>query len=230
MLGTAHPSSFSSWSVNNYIAYAFVGGKGTMLGIVVGSALLIVMTNLFSAFAHLSAGLFGILLIDCHDGWRPTGSSAASISAHGSTSGRASHREPSRRRRSGRRRHLSPVQSLRALRPPRRASAACACSKISRSRYRHGGIMGVIGPNGAGKTTLINVICGMFPPTSGRILLGDPGHHGQAVARRQRARRRAQLPANEYVRDRERGGEPLPRASLRTQPQRRQSRHRGSAR
>ena len=63
MLGTAHPSSFSSWSVNNYIAYAFVGGKGTMLGIVVGSALLIVMTNLFSAFAHLSAGLFGILLI-----------------------------------------------------------------------------------------------------------------------------------------------------------------------
>jgi ABC-type branched-subunit amino acid transport system ATPase component len=35
-----------------------------------------------------------------------------------------------------------------------------------------GGIMGVIGPNGAGKTTLINVICGMFPPTSGVVMLG----------------------------------------------------------
>ena len=63
MLSTAHPSSFASWSVNSYIAYAFVGGRSTMLGIVVGSLLLIVMTNVFSAYAHLSAGLYGILLL-----------------------------------------------------------------------------------------------------------------------------------------------------------------------
>ena len=63
MLSTAHPSLFASWSVNNYIAYAFVGGRGTMLGIVVGSSLLIVMTNYFSAFANLSSGMFGVLLI-----------------------------------------------------------------------------------------------------------------------------------------------------------------------
>ena len=63
MLGTAHPSSFASWSVNNYIAYVFVGGRGTVLGVVVGSYLLIYMTNVFSAYAHLSAGLFGVLLI-----------------------------------------------------------------------------------------------------------------------------------------------------------------------
>jgi branched-chain amino acid transport system permease protein len=63
MLSTAHPSSFASWSVNSYIAYAFVGGRGTMLGIVIGSLLLIVMTSIFSGYAHLSAGLFGILLL-----------------------------------------------------------------------------------------------------------------------------------------------------------------------
>lgn len=63
VLGTAHPSSFSSWSVNNYIAYAFVGGRGTMLGMIIGSYLLIIMSNYFSAYAHLSAGLFGVLLI-----------------------------------------------------------------------------------------------------------------------------------------------------------------------
>ena len=34
-----------------------------MLGVVVGSYLLIIMSNLFSGYAHLSAGLFGILLI-----------------------------------------------------------------------------------------------------------------------------------------------------------------------
>jgi branched-chain amino acid transport system ATP-binding protein len=33
-------------------------------------------------------------------------------------------------------------------------------------------VMGVIGPNGAGKTTLINVICGMLPLSSGRVMLG----------------------------------------------------------
>jgi branched-chain amino acid transport system permease protein len=63
MLSTAHPSSFASWSVNSYIAYAFIGGRGTMLGIVVGSSLLIVMTNFFSGYAQLSGGLYGILLL-----------------------------------------------------------------------------------------------------------------------------------------------------------------------
>ena len=36
-----------------------------------------------------------------------------------------------------------------------------------------GAITGLIGPNGAGKTTLFNVIAGVYPPTAGRIWLGD---------------------------------------------------------
>lgn len=32
-----------------------------------------------------------------------------------------------------------------------------------------GEIFGIIGPNGAGKTTTVNMICGMFPPTSGEV-------------------------------------------------------------
>ncbi len=32
-----------------------------------------------------------------------------------------------------------------------------------------GEIFGVIGPNGAGKTTLVNMICGMVPPSTGRV-------------------------------------------------------------
>jgi branched-chain amino acid transport system permease protein len=63
LLSTAHPSSFASWSVNNYVAYVFVGGRATMLGVVVGSVILIVMTTVFSGYAHLAAGLFGLLLV-----------------------------------------------------------------------------------------------------------------------------------------------------------------------
>jgi len=63
MLSTAHPSSFASWSVNNYIAYVFVGGRNTMLGVVIGTFLLVTTTNIFSAYAHLSAGMFGVLLL-----------------------------------------------------------------------------------------------------------------------------------------------------------------------
>lgn len=38
---------------------------------------------------------------------------------------------------------------------------------------RKGTITGLIGPNGAGKSTLFNVVAGLLPPTSGRVLMGD---------------------------------------------------------
>jgi branched-chain amino acid transport system ATP-binding protein len=36
-----------------------------------------------------------------------------------------------------------------------------------------GDILGIIGPNGAGKTTLINLIAGIYYPSSGKIFLDD---------------------------------------------------------
>jgi branched-chain amino acid transport system ATP-binding protein len=44
-----------------------------------------------------------------------------------------------------------------------------------------GGVLGVIGPNGAGKTTLINLICGLLPPTAGRVMLGDADITGKPI-------------------------------------------------
>lgn len=63
MLATAHPSSFASFSAVNYIAYAFIGGRMTMLGPVVGALLLVTMSNVFSSQGQFSMALFGALLI-----------------------------------------------------------------------------------------------------------------------------------------------------------------------
>lgn len=63
MLTAAHPSSFASFSAINYVAYAFVGGRGTLLGPIVGAAVLVILSNLFSSQGLYSAALFGLLLM-----------------------------------------------------------------------------------------------------------------------------------------------------------------------
>ncbi|MEI6358641.1 MAG: hypothetical protein WCP53_16305 [Verrucomicrobiota bacterium] len=54
---------FSSFSGVNYIAYAIVGGRGALLGPVLGTGLLVWTSNLFSSQGQYSAGLFGLLII-----------------------------------------------------------------------------------------------------------------------------------------------------------------------
>jgi branched-chain amino acid transport system permease protein len=62
-LSTANPSSFSSFSAINYIAYAFIGGRRSLMGAVIGTIFVVVMSNLFSAQGQYAGGLFGLLLI-----------------------------------------------------------------------------------------------------------------------------------------------------------------------
>jgi branched-chain amino acid transport system ATP-binding protein len=37
------------------------------------------------------------------------------------------------------------------------------------AEFRRGAITSIIGPNGAGKSTYFNLLCGVFPPSSGRV-------------------------------------------------------------
>jgi len=52
----------------------------------------------------------------------------------------------------------------------RQFGGLCAIGDLSLSVNRRE-ILGVIGPNGAGKTTLFNLLTGIYPPSSGEILL-----------------------------------------------------------
>ncbi|MCZ7657355.1 MAG: branched-chain amino acid ABC transporter permease [Xanthobacteraceae bacterium] len=65
MLLTAHPTSFSPISSVNYIAYAIVGGRSSILGPIIGSTLLVWAANIFSIQGEYSQGLFGLLIMIC---------------------------------------------------------------------------------------------------------------------------------------------------------------------
>jgi ABC-type branched-subunit amino acid transport system ATPase component len=74
---------------------------------------------------------------------------------------------------------------LAAVEVSKRFGGVQALRDVSLS-VREREIVGLIGPNGSGKTTLLNCLSGVFPPTSGRVLLdGTPlaPRGGHRVAR-----------------------------------------------
>lgn len=53
-----------------------------------------------------------------------------------------------------------------------------AVDGISFSIFRNE-IFGLLGPNGAGKTTTISILCGLFPPSSGKVLIDGKNLHSE---------------------------------------------------
>jgi ABC-2 type transport system ATP-binding protein len=49
-------------------------------------------------------------------------------------------------------------------------------------RVAAGEVLGLVGPNGAGKTTTLRCLCGVLPPTSGRVLIGGHDIETEPVA------------------------------------------------
>ena len=63
MLLTAHPSSFDSGTAVDFIAYSIIGGRSSILGPIVGTALMVYATNLFGTHGQYAQGLYGVLIL-----------------------------------------------------------------------------------------------------------------------------------------------------------------------
>ena len=63
MLLTAHPSSFDSNIAVDFIAYTIIGGRGSILGPLVGTSVLVFATNMFGTHGQYAQGLYGVLIL-----------------------------------------------------------------------------------------------------------------------------------------------------------------------
>ncbi len=63
MLLTAHPSSFDSIIAVDFIAYTIIGGRGSILGPIIGSVSLVYATQMFGTQGQYAQGLYGALIL-----------------------------------------------------------------------------------------------------------------------------------------------------------------------
>ena len=64
----------------------------------------------------------------------------------------------------------SPIIEIRDLTKFYKGSDEAALNSVSLTIFRNE-IFGLLGPNGAGKTTAISILCGLFTPTSGEVII-----------------------------------------------------------
>ena len=172
------------------------GGSGTLLGPIVGAAIVVIMKNVVSAYIerwNLVLGVIFILIIS----FMPEGLVPGSVRLWRAGWRRVRGQTPRSHR------HVShaklEARGLTPSQPGARAMTALAVSALDKS---FGGLRVtakvdlvvepgerrlIIGPNGAGKTTLFNLITGEIAPDSGSIAL-----FGRDITR-MASRRRAHL-------------------------------------
>ena len=174
---TVNPSPFSLNAGIEYLFMVVVGGAGFIWGAVLGSALLTILKDqlqgilpvLFGGTGNYEMIVFGILLVvllqRAPDGlwpfvrrWFPR---RRSVNAPASAALLARRDKPQ-----------MGTTILEVREVCKRFGGLLAINKLVFT-VNAGEIMGLIGPNGAGKSTMFNLVTGVLPITSGKILFRD---------------------------------------------------------
>jgi len=176
------PGSFSFMQSILFLFAVIVGGAGTVLGPVLGAAVVVLLPEALSRLAEYRLLLFGALLLVVL--W---------LAPDGIVGTLAKLR--------GRRPAATPAGSdmdVRAFLAERAAGASLTAAGLGVAfgglravdgldfTARGGQVTSIIGPNGAGKTTVLNLVCGFYRPDRGTVSLGDTvitGRPAHAVAR-----------------------------------------------
>lgn len=179
MIGYLTPESFGLMRSVEILVMSIVGGLGTLAGQVYGAILFTYLPQKLQAFNDYQYIVYGLILVfiftllpkglagllrtqtrySKYDQLKPVADGAAEppLSRHGTG---ADAGQP-----------LVRVEDVVMEFSGLRALAGVSLS------LRAGSITALVGPNGSGKSTLVNVVSGIYTPTSGRIL-----YKGQDIA------------------------------------------------
>ena len=174
-----------------FVTMAVLGGLGSILGCIVGAAILTVLPQVLTVFhdyEHIALGLIMIVfMIFLRAGTVP---------------------------RLGGSVHAEIVMTILAAENLTIDFGGVRAVDDVSFAVNKAEIFAIIGPNGAGKTTLFNLISGIYPPKSGRVHLERQRRHPQAGAYARGARLVAHIPEHadflSHERDRECDGRPAP--------------------
>jgi branched-chain amino acid transport system permease protein len=192
-----HPGSYTFNRAVDILAFTVLGGMQHWIGPIVGAALLTWLPESLRVLQEQTQIVTGVIIMVSivflprgladPKFWarlRPSGFGGA-----GATTWRTGPSGPATRAGA-----VIPAGSggpaLQIMNISRRFGGIVALDEVSFDVPAHS-VCALIGPNGAGKTTLINVLSGLTPPTSGRIVLAGEDVTGQppmAMARRGVAR------------------------------------------
>jgi len=163
------PSAFPFVQSILFLFVVIIGGAGTVVGPLIGAALIVLLPEYLSSLAEYRLLFFGALLLGVL--W---------IAPEGVAGALAKRlRRPSRA--------LRPADGLEILAwlGQRAHGQALKIAGLSLAfggiravtevdfTVRSGQITSLIGPNGAGKTTVLNVLSGFYLPDAGRVTLGE---------------------------------------------------------